>query len=143
MALSRGLGNSPCRAVRRFGRFGFDRPWTARTAEGRRAGLTNKHPSDADVLGGERQHRQLACSLEGDVQRSLVSGACARFAPRFNFAAFGQEPPQAAEILVVDFFDFVDTELADLAPRGEFSAATGAELTRSAPWAGPCAAWPT
>ena len=55
-----------------------------------------------------------------------MSGARAGLAARLDLAAFGQETPQSAEILVVDLFDLVDAELADLAARGEFAAAAAA-----------------
>src|SRR5437763_13507858 len=69
-----------------------------------------------------------------------VRPAGARLASRFDLAALGQKPAQAAEVLVVDHFDLVDAELADLTPRRKFSAAAGAELARSAARSGARAA---
>src|SRR5579859_3031485 len=123
-------------AVGRFDALRLDRA-RPRAAERRGAWLTDEHARDADVFGRKGQHGQLPGALEGDVQRALMRGARARLAARFDLAAFREEPPQAAEILVVDLFDLVDAELADLASGGEFSATARTEFARSAarPWA--------
>jgi hypothetical protein len=98
------------------------------------------------VLGGERQKGELAGALEGNIQRALMRGTGARLAARFDLGAVGQETPQAAEILVVDLFDFVYAELADLATRGELAAAATAtsattELSGSASRSWASASW--
>jgi hypothetical protein len=75
------------------------------------------------VLRGKRQHCELSGSLEGHVERALVRGARASLAARLDLAALGQEAPQPGEVLVINVFDLVDAELANLAAGREFSAA--------------------
>ena len=91
-------------------------PAATRTARGA-ARLADQHAGDADVLGSEGQQRQLARPLERDIQRTLMRCACARLAARLDLAPVRQEPTQPVEVLVVDLFDLVDAELADLAAR--------------------------
>ena len=123
----------------------LQRARSTRTTPRRRARLTQEHAGDTDVLGGKREQRELAGAFEGHIQRALMGGTGAGLAARLNLGAVGQETPQAPEILVVDLFDLVDAELADLATRGEFSAAaaatTAAELTGSASRSWASAAW--
>ena len=71
-------------------RLAFDLRWARSCAAERRGTrLAHEHASDADVLGGKRQQRQLAGALEGHVQRTLMRGARARLTPRLDLAAFG------------------------------------------------------
>jgi hypothetical protein len=87
------------------------------------------------VFGREWQERELSRPLEGDVQRALMSSAGAGLAAWLDLAAFREEAAQSPEVLVVDLFDLVDAELADLTTGGEFSAAAAAaEFTGSATW---------
>jgi hypothetical protein len=86
------------------------------------------------MLGREREHGQLAGALERDVQQALVGGAGACLATRLDLAALRQVTTQSAQVLVVNFVDLVDAELANLAARCEL--ATGAELTWASSWSG-------
>ena len=76
-----------------LGTIDVNRPWSAGTAERRRAWLAHQHTGNADVLGGEWQKGELACPLQGNVQRPLVGCTCAGLAARLNLAAFGEEAP--------------------------------------------------
>jgi hypothetical protein len=82
------------------------------------------------VLGCKRQQCQLTGTLQGDVERALVRGTRTGLAPRFDLAAFRQEAAQPSQVLVVNLFDLVDAELADLAAGCEFARAA-AEFARS------------
>ncbi len=110
-------------------------------AEWRNAWLAHKHACHTDVLGGERQQRELSSSLERDVQRPLVRGARARLATWLDLAALRQEPPQPDQVLVVDLFDLVDAELTHLASRSEFAAAAPAKFTRASTSRRGASAW--
>jgi len=55
-----------------------------------------------------------------------------RFASRLDLAALRQKATQPSEVLVINLFDLVDAELADLTTRRELASATaGAVLARA------------
>src|SRR5207302_1272783 len=115
---------------------GFNWAWPARTAEWRRARLAHQNAGDANVLGGKRQHGQLAGTFEGNVERPLMGGAGAGLTAWLDLAALGQKAAQPPEVLVIDHFDLVDAERADLTPGREFAAAA-AELAWATTRTGP------
>src|SRR5215469_5855047 len=69
------------------------------------------------ALGVRREWQQgdRAGPLQRGGQRPLVLGAGARDPARQDLAPLGEEPPQPADLLVVDVVDALDTEGADLA----------------------------
>jgi hypothetical protein len=69
------------------GAIDVNRSWSTGSAERRRAGLAHQHTGNANVLGGERQKRELSRPLEGNIQRALVGCAGARLATWLNLAA--------------------------------------------------------
>src|SRR5215831_13005051 len=66
-------------------------------------------------VGRERQQRDGARALQGVGQRPLMLGARPGDAARQDLAPLGQEPAEAADLLVVDVVDALDAERADLA----------------------------
>jgi hypothetical protein len=89
-------------------------------------------PNRADLPagGGEGQERYVSRSLDRNRQRTLVSGAGAKLAPRLDLASLRDVAAQARGIFVIDLPDLVDAESADLAPSAEAAATTP---PRSAP----------
>jgi hypothetical protein len=77
-------------------------------------------------------------SLDRNRQRTLVSGAGAKLAPRLDLASLRDVAAQARGIFVIDLPDLVDAESADLAPPAEAattpprSAPAAARATRAA-----------
>jgi hypothetical protein len=69
------------------GAIDVNRSWSTGSAERRRAGLAHQHTGNPNVLGGERQKRELSRPLEGNIQRALVGCAGARLATWLNLAA--------------------------------------------------------
>ena len=63
-------------------------------------------------------------SLDRNRQRTLVSGAGAKLAPRLDLASLRDVAAQARGIFVIDLPDLVDAESADLAPSAEAAATT-------------------
>src|SRR5438132_8206501 len=97
-----------------------------------RAGWGRRHASPVQVVrvdegearvalpcavGGVGKKRDRPCALEGARERALVLRAGARDAAGKELASLRDEPPQAADLLVVDVVDLLDAEGADLATR--------------------------
>src|SRR6266545_6078973 len=66
-------------------------------------------------VGRVREKRDGAGALQRVRQRPLVLGARAGDPARQDLAPLGQEPAEAADLLVVDVLDALDAEGADLA----------------------------
>src|SRR5215203_4118716 len=79
----------------------------------------------------EGQQGNMAGTLDRGGQRALMFGAGAGLAARLDLAALGDVAPQAREVLVVDLFDAVHAEGANLAARAKAAAAEAS----SAAWA--------
>jgi hypothetical protein len=82
---------------------------------------------------GKRQQRNVPCLLDGGGQAPLVRCADSGETPRHNLAAFGHELRKQPNVFVVDGFNFLHAELANLLAAKIFAAAlaaTGAAGTR-------------
>ena len=90
--------------------------------------------SVADFLrgaSGKRQQGDIPRLLDGQRQTPLVRGADSGQAPRHDLAALRHELRQQPDVLVVDGFNFLHAELANLLAAKIF-APTFAAATRSA-----------
>jgi hypothetical protein len=83
---------------------------------------------------GERQQRDIACLLYRQTQAALVRRAYAGQTPGHNFAAFGDELRQQANVFVIDRVDFLDTEFADFLAAEKFPSAGPAFTSAGAGW---------
>src|ERR1700691_2065737 len=72
---------------------------------------------------GERQEGDVARLLDGPRQTALVRRAHAGQAPRSDFAALRDELRQQAHVFVIDRFDLLDAELANLFAAEKLAAA--------------------
>lgn len=63
----------------------------------------------------EGDHRQMASSLDGGGQTTLVLGADACLAPGLDLVSVRQEPPEGFDFLIVDVLHVVYAEPAHLA----------------------------
>src|SRR5437870_5508895 len=71
--------------------------------------------SGSQVLRSVGQERDLPGALESGRQHALVPGAGTGLAPRLDLCPLGQVPPEPIDLLVVDRFGLLNTEVADLA----------------------------
>ena len=76
------------------------------------------------MRGGVGQERHKARILERDTQAALVLGAGAGLTSWLDFTTVGKIAAQSPHIFVINLFDMVYTEGADLAPGPEIAAAT-------------------
>jgi hypothetical protein len=89
----------------------------------------------ANVFGGIRQQRHMACPLQCDSQAALVFRAGPFFAARLDLAAIREEVAQPRYFFIIDIAHVVNTELADLAARAIFAAwARGCASTGGLLW---------
>ena len=74
----------------------------------------------ADMLGGEGQQGDMACTLDSDGQPALVLGASASLSTRLDLAPVSDVPPQYVYLLVADRVrletDTLGTALRDSTP---------------------------
>ena len=66
------------------------------------------------MVGAERDEGEVPGALDGGGHRSLMLGAHAGLAARFYLPPVGHVPAKAVGILVVNIFDAVNAEAADL-----------------------------
>src|SRR5271170_5492973 len=84
---------------------------------------------------GERQQSDISRLLDRSREAALVWRADASQASRCDLAAFRHELRQQTHILVIDRFDFLDAELANLlAPEKLASAFTRAARASAGTW---------
>ena len=86
---------------------------------------------------GEGQQGDVARLLDGSRQPVLVRSAYARQTARHDLAALGDELAEHAVVLIVDVFDFLDAELADLLAPEKFASTAAFARGRSPPGRGP------
>jgi hypothetical protein len=81
---------------------------------------------------GEREQGDVACALDRNGHGALVLRAGPKLAPRLDLAALADVTAKAGDVLVIDMFDVVGAELADLAPAAETATAATATATATA-----------
>lgn len=87
----------------------------------------------AFVRASERQQRHVPGPLDGYSQRSLMLGARAHLAPRFDLAALANVAAKPGKVLVVDMLNVVDREGGYLATRRVAAPASRSPSTGSRP----------
>ena len=73
----------------------------------------------------------MAGALDGDRQRTLMPGAGAELAARLDLAALRKVAAKARDVLVINFFNVVGAEVANLAARAKAAATATAATARA------------
>src|SRR5262245_11341969 len=87
------------------------------------------------IGSGVGQERNCARPLDGERESALMPGAVAGDAARNDLAAFGEEVPERARVLVVDEHRLVGAEATDLPPPHAAAAEAAALAFTASPFA--------